>query len=182
MSNSTPEIDEGTELRHQPIKWQCQTTLKKFNGDSTDEADLYETVEIDGNIVTYGGVSALWESLVGLTTYSYFSNANAAIEVGDSTTAAAATQTALQAATNFLRVGMDSTYPQHTAGTGAGANAQIVFRSTFGSAQANFAWNEWGIFNNLTHGSGIMLNRKQEALGTKAVNSTWQLTVTLSIA
>jgi hypothetical protein len=165
------------------LKWHCITELRKFAGDSTDEADLLEApIVIEGNIVTYGGVSALWESLIGATTYPYFSNTNAAIEVGDSTTAAAATQTALQAATNFARVGMDATYPQHTAGTGSATNAQIVFRSTFGSAVGNFVWNEWGIFNNVTHGSGVMLNRKQEALGTKAANSTWQLTVTLSIA
>lgn len=162
------------------LKWNCHTTLKKFEGDSTAEEDLIETVEIEGNAAAFGGVSTIWQALIGAV-ITPFSNANAAIGVGDSTTAAAGTQTNLQAVTNKLRKAMDSTYPQHTAGTGS-SNAQIVFRSTFGTSEANFVWAEWGVFNNAVDASGTMLNRKVENLGTKASGSTWQLTITLSIA
>lgn len=101
-----------------------------------------------------------------------FNNANAHIGVGDSSTAFAAGQTDLQAASNKLRKAMDATYP-----TG-GSNA-ITFRATFGTSDANFAWNEWGTFN--ASSSGTMLNRKVESLGTKTNTQTWQFTVTLTV-
>lgn len=100
-----------------------------------------------------------------------FNNANAHIGVGDSTTAFAAGQTDLQASSNKLRKAMDATYPS------GGSNA-IVFRSTFGTSDANFAWNEWGVFN--ASSSGTMLSRKVESLGTKNSSQTWQFTVTLT--
>ncbi|HET7110286.1 MAG TPA: hypothetical protein VFI41_05405 [Gemmatimonadales bacterium] len=101
-----------------------------------------------------------------------FNNANAYIGVGDSTTAYANTQTDLVAATNKFRKAMDATYPQQ-------ATNVLTYRSTFALADANFAWNEWGVFNAST--AGTMLNRKQEALGTKANTQSWQFTVTLTL-
>lgn len=146
-----------------------------------------ELVDIDGNLLVYGGAGVQWQTLIGNGTTSagqaltFFNNAQAAIGVGDSSTAAAATQTNLQAATNKLRVAMDATYPVHTDGTTSGA-ASIAFRSTFATGQANFAWQEWGIFNSTTDGTGRMLNRKVESLGTKTSASTWTLTLTLTLA
>lgn len=147
----------------------------------------YETIEREGNLLMYGGVSCQWQTLIGNGTttagqaLTYFNNAQAAIGVGDSTTAAAATQTNLQAATNKLRKAMDATYPVHTDGTTSGA-ASIVFRSTFASADANFAWQEWGIFNSATDATGRMLNRKVESNGTKASGASWQFSCTLSLS
>ena len=100
-----------------------------------------------------------------------FNNANSYIGVGDSTTAHAAGQTDLVAATNKLRKAMDATYP-------SGAANVITFRSTFGTGDANFAWQEWGVFN--AAAAGTMLNRKVESLGTKTNTQTWQFTVTLT--
>jgi hypothetical protein len=76
---------------------------------------------------------------------------------------------------------MDATYPQHTDGTTSGA-ASIVFKSTFGTSDANYAWAEWGVFNSPTAATGRMLNRKVESLGTKSAAATWVITVTLSLA
>jgi hypothetical protein len=100
-----------------------------------------------------------------------FSNANAHIGVGDSSTAYSAAHTDLQASTNKLRKAMDATYP-------SGGSNVLTFRSTFGTSDANFAWNEWGVFN--ASSSGTMLNRKVESLGTKTNTQTWQFTVTLT--
>lgn len=100
-----------------------------------------------------------------------FNNANSYIGVGDSSTAFAAGQTDLQAATNKLRKAMDATYP-------SGASNVITFRSTFATGDANWAWNEWGVFN--ASSAGTMLNRKVESLGTKTNTQTWQFTVTLT--
>jgi hypothetical protein len=102
-----------------------------------------------------------------------FNNANSYIGVGDSTAVFATTQTDLQGTTNRLRKAMDATYP-------SGATNVIAFRSTFATTDANWVWNEWGIFNNATTGSGTMLSRKVESLGTKTNTQTWQFTATLT--
>jgi hypothetical protein len=101
-----------------------------------------------------------------------FNNANSYIGVGNSNTAFTAGQTDLVGASKF-RKAMDSTYPQRAANV-------LTFRSTFGTADANYAWEEWGVFNAST--GGTMLNRKVEALGTKTSAQSWQLTVTLTLA
>ena len=169
---------------HDAVRWRCHTLVRKFHGDSTDPADLFETVEVDGNLLMYGGASVQWQTLIGNgtttagQTLTYFNNANAHIGVGDSSTAEAATHTDLQAATNKLRRAVDATYPLHTDGTVVGA-ASIVFRATFGTGDANWVWNEWGIFNAAS--GGRMLNRKVTALGTKTSSASWQLTTTLAL-
>jgi hypothetical protein len=101
-----------------------------------------------------------------------FNNANAYIGVGDSSTAFNAGQTDLQAATNKLRKAMDATYPSR-------AGNVLSFRSTFGTSDANFAWNEWGVFN--AGSGGTMMNRKVESLGTKTSAQSWQITVQLTL-
>lgn len=68
---------------------------------------------------------------------------------------------------------MDATYPQLAANV-------MTFRSTFATTDANFAWQEWGIFNAST--AGTMMNRKVESLGTKTSAQTWQLTLTITLA
>ena len=55
-----------------------------------------------------------------------------------------------------------------------------TFQATFPTGAANFVWNEWAIFNNITDGSGTMLNRSVANLGTKTSAAAWQLTVTLT--
>lgn len=121
--------------------------------------------------------NAYRDYVAGLTTGTgtAFNNANSSIGVGDSTAAHAFNQTDLQAATNKLRKAMDAGYPQV-------AGNVITFRSTFGTTEANFAWNEWAVFNTTAASGGVMLNRKQEALGTKPNTQTWQFTVTVTIA
>ena len=74
---------------------------------------------------------------------------------------------------------METGYPSHTDGTGSGAE-QCQWKAQWGTADGNFAWEEWGLFNAST--GGRMLNRKVESLGTKASGSVWTLTVTLSLA
>lgn len=101
-----------------------------------------------------------------------FNNANANLGVGDSITAFAATQTDLQAATNKLRKAMEATYPTLAANV-------LTFRSLFGTAEANFAWAEWGVFN--AAAAGTMMSRKVEALGTKTSAQSWQLTATITL-
>jgi hypothetical protein len=101
-----------------------------------------------------------------------FDNSNAHIGVGDSTTAFAADQTDLQGSTNKVRKAMDATYPTRE-------DNALTFRATFGTGDANFAWNERGVFN--ASSSGVMLNRKVESLGTKTSAQSWEITCVLTL-
>lgn len=176
------------------IEWRAHWKLEKYHTpdgtpppEALERMEPYEVIDVPGNALMYGGASVQWQTLIGNgvgtagQALTYFNNANAAIGVGDSTTANTLTDTELKAATNKLRRGMDSTYPQHTDATASGS-ASCVFRSTFATADANWAWQEWGVFNSPTNGTGRMLNRKVESLGTKTSASTWVLTCTLTLA
>ncbi len=101
-----------------------------------------------------------------------FNAANAHIGAGDSTTAFAATQTDLQAATNKLRKAQEASYPTRSGNV-------LTFRSLFGTADANWAWQEWAIFN--ASSAGVMMSRKVESLGTKTSAQSWQVTATITI-
>ena len=159
------------------LTWKVDWTIEKFR--DWNRESPYAVVHGHGNLLVYGGASALWQRLIG-TGVTAFDNTNAYIGVGDSSTAAAATQTDLQAVTNKHREAMDATYPQHTDGTGSSSNAQITYKSTFETGDANFTWSEWGIFNAST--SGRMLNRKVFSGGTKTSSDTWSLTITITLA
>jgi hypothetical protein len=141
-------------------------------------------VETQGNALTNGGGSCLWQTLIGNGTgtagqaLTYFNNANAALGVGTSTSAFAATQNNLIGTRD--RNGMDATYPLHSDGTSSGS-LTITFRSTFGTGDANFAWEEFGVFNSATDAVGRMLTRKVSSNGTKS-GGTSTFTVTLAAA
>lgn len=168
----------------EPVRWKCHWKVEKYHGDD-QTGDPFEVVEEIGNLLMYGGASCLWECLIGngtgtgAQTLTYFNNGNAYIGVGDSSTAEAATQTDLQAASNKLRKVMDATYPSHSDGVVSGS-ATITFKVTFATTDANFAWNEWGIFNGSS--GGRMLNRKVSSLGTKTSAASWAFTVTLTLS
>lgn len=170
------------------IQWKAHWKVEKYLGDidpDNIEQEPYEVIEGEGNLLMYGGVSCLWQCLIGNgtgtggQTLTFFNNGNAYIGVGDSSTAAAATQTDLQAATNKLRKAMDTSNPAHSDGTTSGA-ATIQFKSTFATGDANWVWNEWGIFNGSS--GGRMLNRKVSSLGTKTSAASWVFTVTITLA
>lgn len=122
--------------------------------------------------ITDAGRNLMVQATIGAAVTA-FNNANSYIGVGDSVTAFAAGQTDLQAATNKFRKAMDATYPN-------GASNVIQWRSTFATTDANYAWQEWGVFN--ASSGGTMLSRKVESLGTKTSTQTWQFTVTLTFS
>ena len=131
-----------------------------------------EVEEIPGNLGLNEGLQEIWDLTIAAGGTTAYNNANAEIGVGDSTTAAAATQTDLQAASNKLFKAMVASYPQRT-------NQTVDFRSDFTSGEANFAWEEWSVRNGNTRNKNM--NRKVTALGTKATG-TWTLTASISLA
>ncbi|WP_433355607.1 hypothetical protein ACQP25_17190 [Microtetraspora malaysiensis] len=165
-------------LREDVGRWRCRWKLEKFHGSDTGPGAVpFEVIEREGNLMMYGGASALWHRLTGGTSVAPFDATNARLGVGDGTAGADPTHNDLQG-TNKLRKGMDPGFPQHTEGTNLSA-ASVTFKATFGQGEANHPWQEWGLFNAAT--LGRMLNRRVEDLGAKSSAATWVLTVVLSL-
>lgn len=144
-----------------------------------------ELTEARGNLLTTAGLGRITSLIVGAGGNA-FNNTNAYTGVGDhngtTTNDAAVGDTALSASTNRRYQGADASNP-------TASGAVITNNTTFQSADANFAWNEWcwGIANGaITAGTtiptGVMLNHKIQGLGTKVAGAIWtlQATVTLS--
>lgn len=136
--------------------------------------EFFVSDEVIGrNLLTnYGINSIIWPGVAG-GTYTAMSNANARIGVGDSTTAAVATQTDLQAASNKTYVAMNASFPTY------GTSQQLVLQSTFTGAQANYAWQEF-ISDNGT--AGHAMNRLVSSQGTKTSGQSWQVTLTITLS
>lgn len=104
-----------------------------------------------------------------------FDATNATIGVGTSTTIYGPTQTDLLGTKAYEVVDSAPTI----------ATNVLTFVATFGTAVANFAWEEWGVFNSAgvaPTGGDIMLNRKVESLGTKTSAQSWEITATLTVS
>lgn len=138
---------------------------------------------IYGNILVNEGIQRMLDLLIGAGGTT-FANANAFIGVGDTATAAAATDTELLAtanAANRFYKGMVATWPQRTSQT-------VDWKSDFTTTEANFAWQEWTVAAGATtaSGSGFLvgttnLNRKVQSLGTKA-SGTWTMTASITFS
>lgn len=144
-------------------------------------------IEILGNLLLNEGIQQVQDLtmiatvLTNQTAANAWGNTNAYLGVGDSSTAEAATQTELQAATNRFYKVMNATFPSRSGQT-------VSFQADFTTTEANYVWNEWTVAAGATTASGAgftsgtkNLNRKVASLGTKATG-TWTLTgqVTLS--
>lgn len=120
--------------------------------------------------LTTAGINQISQAVIGAGTP--FNNANAKIGVGNGVAAFAVSQTDLQG-TSKLRKGMNAGFPSV-------APPVVTFQATFGPSEANFAWNEWALFNAST--GGVMLNRVVESNGTKQTNQTWTLEIAVTFS
>jgi hypothetical protein len=163
-------------------QWKCRYRLEKREGDINacqspaarlaflGKTSPYEVIKGEDNCLLNTGIDEMWDLITG-DSANHLNNANTQIGVGDSSTAAAPTQTDLQAATNKTYKGMESGYPTST-------SQKATFKSSFGASEANYAWNEW-VVKHAT--SGKCLNRKVDALGTKS-SGTWTLEVSITLS
>jgi hypothetical protein len=163
-------------------QWECRYRLEKRDGDINacnsleerlnflENTKPYAVIEGEGNCLLNTGIDEMWDLIVG-DSANHFSNASAQIGVGDSSTAAAPTQTDLQATTNKTYKGMETGYPTST-------SQKATFKASFGASEANYTWNEWVVKQS---SSGKCLNRKVESLGTKS-SGTWTLEVSITLS
>lgn len=96
------------------------------------------------------------------------SASNIVLCVGDGAAGFNASQNAL-VGTNTYQKALDIGFP-------IVETPKITFKTTFNTDEANFAWNEWGIYNK---DENVLLNRVVQSNGTKLMNQTWVLEVTL---
>ena len=159
--------------------WRCHTKVEKYEVDALPldpgarkRFAPVETLEVVGNLLTTAGVNRMLSLLTGQGGTA-LSNANAHLGVGNGTGTATAGDTDLSGASKTRKAMRTGSFPS------VPAAAAVQFSSDFLTGEANYAWNEWGIFDAST--AGMMFNHKYETLGTKS-SGTWTLTVTISIS
>ena len=130
--------------------------------------------EFVANLALNEGLGELIDLAFGLGAPTAFDTTNGYLGVGDSNSAAAADQTGLQAAANKLYKVFDDGYPSR-------AGQTVEARVTFGSAEANFAWNEYTLANGNSD-AAKNLNRKVESKGTKSSGETWTLSLQITFS
>lgn len=162
-------------------KW---TICRYLSDDDRINGNLPETIvdgagkvlpgksEFEGNVMLNEGITALLNLLIGAAETAY-SNANAYLGVGESTTAASASQTGLSGATKTYKA-MEAGYPSISGQT-------VTFRSVFGSTDANNAWQEFTVANGISD-AGVNLNRKVDNQGTKASGQSWTLDLEITFS
>jgi hypothetical protein len=153
--------------------------VDKYLGDFRNDAEAleagakpYESSTSEHNVFLNEGINALWTLICG-GSETAFNNTNARVGVGNSNTAESASQTGLQGASTAF-ASMDTGYPTY------GSDQKATFKGTFGSGQAEFAWEEFTVDNGAT--ANRNLNRKTSSKGTKGSGETWVLTIELSIS
>jgi hypothetical protein len=176
---------------HYKAHWRIEKFLGDYPGMTAEEIKAagvqpYEVWEHTGNVLLNGGInSILCPALTGAITSTYVMSATyGCIGVGDSTTAATAAQTGLQASTNRY-------WMLVTAIPTTGSSQAIVLTATFASGVANYAWAEIcagaapsGLPGTTAGppGSGVAFNRLVQAMGTKASGTSWVPTLTITFS
>jgi hypothetical protein len=107
-------------VEHEIARWRCRYRLSKYREDigpyrgREDEFHrLFRPCEVregEGNCLLNTGIDEMWDLIAG-DSANHFDNSGARIGVGDSSTAADASQTDLQAASNKTYKAMESGYP-----------------------------------------------------------------------
>lgn len=179
------------------MKWAPVARVDKYDPDQVDyvrrESGLldpdgdtlaryvkpYDSVEAVGNGLTTAGLNRMTAVLIG-SNLNTLDSTRARLGVGDDVTAFNVADVDLSTGANqFYRV-LDATYPQQ-------ANGAMSFKATYADAEANFAWQCWGIDVGappVASGAGVnpvLINRKVTPFGTKASGS-WVLSVSITLA
>ncbi len=158
------------------LVWEAVWRIEKYVSDAAFRAKRpYAVSEFQGNLALNEGINELFLLLVGGGGAAY-DNTNTYLGVGDSSTAASAAQTGLQAAANKKWEAMEATYP-----TDPPVSQQVVFRAIFEDGDAEYAWEEFTVVN-AANDDGKNLCRKVSSEGTKAGGETWTLTYILGFS
>lgn len=185
-----------------PVNWKCTWGVQKWDEDAVawltaklgrtpQGADFeavgiapFEANVIENNLLTTAGLTRITSLIVGGGGQA-MDNTHTRIGVGNGAGTAAVGDTDLSAAagsTNRWFQVLDATYPTTAAGV-------ITLKATFGSADGNFAWNEFGIDVNTAAAAvgntvvAPLINHKTSiAQGTKTSGQSWTASATITLS
>lgn len=126
--------------------------------------------------MTNAGLTDHVKKWIGEST-SAFNYSNAHIGIGNSNTGFASSQTDLQGAST-KRKGMESAFPSRDPDSD-GSDNKVRFKAIFGTTDANFRWEEWGIFNSSS--GGTMHSREVEYIGEKTNKASWTFSIDITL-
>lgn len=166
--------------QEETIQWLVHSHIDKWNDQADYDAGLPpdDTYDNDGNLLLNAGITRIWSRLLANTDQA-LNSTNCRIGVGNSNTAAVATHTDLQAA-----AGAGNRQFELADSVNSAAQTLTVI-ATFEAADANFAWEEFGIDFGTADGTTViapLLNRKVQVMGSKANPAVWVFTVTVVLA
>jgi hypothetical protein len=180
--------------RWQVQRWDEEQTrwVKRHSGiEVPTDADFarlkvepYEASELVGNLITNAG----WTRLMNLVTNQGATQAldatHTRIGVGNGSTAETYTDADLAAV-----AGSANRWFQPVGGAGTLGTRTLAFSATFGTADGNFAWNEFCLDATTAAAAAgntvgaLLFNRKAGiAQGTKASGQTWTATATITFS
>jgi hypothetical protein len=140
----------------------------------------YEVLEA-ANVLLQSGLLEMWDLIKGASAL-HFDNTDTKIGIGNDATSPAASQTDLLGASKTYKA-MDGGWPKTRTDEGSLGYGVFQTKSTFGTGDANYAWNE-AVVKNENVGSGKSLCRGTNAgagWGTKTDAATWVATHTITL-
>jgi len=157
------------------LKRETRWTIRRYkDNEAFKKGESYKTSEIKGNLTLNEGADEALKLMVGITATAW-ATANAKLGVGTSATGELATQTGLVA------TGVNQAYVAIATGFPTVATQKVTWRGVFATGVANFAWNEFTV-SNATDNTGVNLNRKVSAQGTKTAGQTWTLDLDITMS
>lgn len=142
----------------------------------------YRETVVDGNLVTTAGLTRTSNLLTNQSGTQALDATHTRIGAGDGAGTAVIGDTDLSAS-----AGSTHRWFQIVSGAATVATNTAVFAATFGIADGNFAWNEFGLdVGNTTSTNAVaalLYNHKTSiAQGTKASGQIWAVTATLTLS
>lgn len=174
-------VGAGTNLLD-GLNWRISWEIRKYADDDAFASDSpYEVAVVPGNLLTTAGIGRI-ATLLTAGTGNLISSTTARVGVGNGAGTAAVGDTDLSAS-----AGSSNRWFQ-TCTVTTPSNV-LTFAATFGTADGNFAWNEFGIdigtatVTSSATVNAVLLNHKTSiAQGTKASGQTWTATATVTFS
>lgn len=155
------------------VKVKTIVKVKKYrNVQEFLENKPYADEQSEENIILNEGANIVWTLVCGGVA-TPFNNANARLGVGDSNASEQQTHGGLLGANQCYK-SMDIGYPTY------GTLRKMNFKSTFGTDDGNFHWQEFTVDNGET--DGVNLNRKLADHGTKTIGQVWTCELIFTLA
>lgn len=160
-------------IRRQSILWHPVATVRKYDNNGR----LYETISCEGNELTTVGLNRVADVLTNGGDEP-LTNTSCRLGVGNDDSTFSPSDSSLGTSERYAV--MEATYPSVS-------GSEITFQSIFEDAEANFAWECWGIDVDDTPPASdgntalSLFNRKVFSFGIKS-GGTWTLTVVVGLS